>query len=261
MPSVPPRGRPSEAAYRYLDGASPAEIAWEWLRRDPDYCSLTPTSIDRADGDLRIAHAASATVHARWGCLNAPSAEGAWVESPVLWSSSIDPAVLAVMAVPAEDGDDGAFVLRRWRATATVLSSSGGEHLLLQGGGSSVRLDVISGTLRNGPVMLFHDLARTELLEPAMAALSRFHHLCQTGQFPALTGSPTQQSRRMILALRTHDALSQGASIRDIGIMVHGEERVRAEWPGSGDALKSQARRLIGLAREMTSGGYRRLLG
>lgn len=261
MPSVPPRGWPSDAAYRYLDRASPAEIAWEWLRRDPDYCSLTPTSIDRMDGDLRIAHAASSTVQARWGCLNAPSPGETWAQSPVLWSSSIDPSVLKVMAVPAHDREHGAFDLWRWRAMATLLSSPDGEHLLLRDAGSSVRLDVISGTLRDGAVMLFHDLTMTEPLELAMAALSRFHHLCRTGQLPALTGSPTQQSHRMVLALRTHDALAQGASIRDIGIMVHGEERVRAEWPGSGDALKSQARRLIGLAREMTSGGYRRLLG
>lgn len=261
MPSVPPHDWPSDVTYRYLDAASPAEIAWEWLRRDPDYCSLTPTSIDRMDGDLRTARAASATVGACWGCLNTPPPCRTWAESPVLWSASIDPTVLAVMAVPADDTNDGAFDLRRWRAMATLLSSPGGEHLLLRDTGSSVRLDVISGTLRDGPVMLFHDLARAELLEPGMASLRRFHHLCRTGQFPAVNGAPTQQSRRMILALRTHDALAQGASIRDIGIMVHGDERVRAEWPGSGDALKSQARRLIGLAREMASGGYRRLLG
>lgn len=261
MPSVPPRDWPSEAAYRYLDGASAAEIAWEWLRRDPDYSSLTPTSIDRMDGGLRIARAASATVGARWGCLNTPPPGRTWAESPVLWSASIDRTVLAVVAIPANDGDDGAFDLRRWLGMATLLSSPGGEHLLLQSAGSSLRLDVISGTLRDGPVMLFHDLARVELLEPALTALRRFHFLCGTGQLPDKTGQPTQQSRRTILALRTHDALMLGASIRDIGIMVHGDERVRAEWPGSGDALKSQARRLIRLARSMASGGYRKLLG
>lgn len=124
----------------------------------------------------------------------------------------------------------------------------------------SVRLDVISGSLSDGPVVLFHQLSRIEQLEPKLAALRRFHHLCRTGQFPAVTGSPTQQFRRQILALRTHDAIAQGASIRDIGIMLHGGDRVGAEWPGSGDALKSQARRLIALAREMAGGGYRRLL-
>lgn len=261
MPSVPPRGWPGDATYRYLDGASPAEIAWEWLRRDPAYCSLNPTAIDRMDGGLRIAQAAIFTVQARWDCLNSPSPKGTWAESPVLWSSSIDPAVLSVMAVPANGGDEGVFDLRRWRAMAMMLPSASGEHLLLQGAGSCLRLDVMSGTLRDGPVMLFLDLARAEPFEPALAALRRFRHLCRTGHFPAVTGSPTQQSRRMILALRTHDALGQGASIRDISIMLHGDERVRAEWPGSGDALKSQARRLIGLAREMASGGYRTLLG
>lgn len=261
MPSVPPHRWPSEASYRYLDTAAPAEIAWEWLRRDPDYCALALDSAAPMEGDPWIARAASATVSARWGCLNTPSPGKTWAESPVLWSSSIEPAVLTVMAVPADDADEGAFDLRRWRAMATLASSPSGEHFLLQNARSSVRLDVVSGTLRDGPVMLFHDLARIGLLEPKLAALRRFHHLCRTGHFPAVTGSPTQQSRRQILALRTHDAIAQGASIRDIGSMLHGDERIRAEWPGSGDAFKSQARRLIALAREMAGGGYRRLLG
>lgn len=260
MPSNPPRDWPNEASYRYLEGATGAEIAWEWLRRDPDYRRLIPTSIDRVAGGLRIAQAAGPTIRARWDCLNVPTPDATWAESPVLWSSSIDPAVLAVMAVPADGVDDGAFDLRQWRAMATLLSSSCEEHLLLQGAGSSVRLDVMSGTLSDGPVRLLHDIARAQRLEPTLAALRRFHSLCLTGEFPPVTGPSMQQCRRMILALRTHDALACGASIRDIGILVHGRERVRAEWPGPGDALKSQARRLIGLAREMASGGYRRLL-
>lgn len=260
MPSVPPRGWPGEATYRYLDNAAPAEIAWEWLRRDPDYRALAPHFDDLQHGDLRIAHAASAAVRARLGCLNTPSPGKRWPESPVLWSSSIDPTVLTVMAVPADAADDRAFDLRHWRTMATLVASPSGEHLLLWDARSSVRLDVISGSLSDGPVMLFHQLSRIEQLEPKLAALRRFHHLCRTGQFPAVTGSPTQQSRRQILALRTHDAIARGASIRDIGIMLHGDERVGAEWPGSGDALKSQARRLIALAREMAGGGYRRLL-
>jgi hypothetical protein len=111
-----------------------------------------------------------------------------------------------------------------------------------------------------GPVLLFHDLVGAADLEPAIAALRQFHRLCRTGEFLSESGPTLQQSRRLILALRTYDALAQGASIRDIGSMIHCDERVRADWPGSGDALKSQARRLIALAHHMVSGGYRRLL-
>jgi hypothetical protein len=59
--------------------------------------------------------------------------------------------------------------------------------------------------------------------------------------------------------LRVHDALVAGASIRDVGVMLFGLERVRDEW--AGEALKSQCRRLIATARDMAAGGYRELLG
>jgi hypothetical protein len=69
-----------------------------------------------------------------------------------------------------------------------------------------------------------------------------------------------QRRRRLIQAIRVHDALVQGASIRDVGVMLFGIDRIRAEWPGSGEALKSQSRRMIALSRFMASGGYRTLL-
>lgn len=67
-----------------------------------------------------------------------------------------------------------------------------------------------------------------------------------------------QTWRRHIAALRVHDALALGASIRDIGLLLFGLERIRQEW--AGEALKSQCRRLIAQARAMAAGGYRSLL-
>src|SRR3546814_4790994 len=77
------------------------------------------------------------------------------------------------------------------------------------------------------------------------------------GRIPALSTRACQRLRRQVLALRVHDALAAGASIRDVGIMLFGFERVRDEW--ADEALKSHCRRLIALAREMVAGGYRTL--
>src|SRR3546814_17468111 len=81
----------------------------------------------------------------------------------------------------------------------------------------------------------------------------------RTGRIPALSTRACQRLRRQVLALRVHDALAAGASIRDVGIMLFGFERVRDEW--ADEALKWHCRRLIALAREMVAGGYRTLLG
>lgn len=260
MPLVPPHPWLDSDAYRYLEGASPCELAWEWLRRDPDYRQLSPTGSRLGADGIRIAGAATPASQARWGCLNMPAPDRPWADYPVLWSPSVDPTVLQVMTVPARAEDCRAFDLRRWRAIATLVLSPDREHLLLQDAGHAIRLDVTAGSLLDGPVLLFHDFSGTEALEPRMGALRHFLLLCRTGHFPSRAALTSQRSRRMVLALRAHDCLAQGASIRDIGVMIHGYERVRADWPGSGDALKSQARRLIALSQSMASGGYKDLL-
>lgn len=87
-----------------------------------------------------------------------------------------------------------------------------------------------------------------------MAALRRFLHFCRVGVLPAYSPPASQRLRRQAVILRVADALAQGASIRDVGIMLYGAERVSEEW--ADEALKSQCRRLIAMAR----GGYKSLL-
>lgn len=261
MPGSPHRGWPGSEAYRYLETAGCADLAWEWLRRDPDYRRLAPSSCGRTAGGVKIFAAASPKCEARWGCLNMPDPDLGFPDAPLVWSAAIDSSVLRVAASPADPDSCSAFNVRQLRAAATlVIGSQGRESLLLRDTGPSLRMDVISGSLLNGPVLLLHDFAWAGDIEPAIAALRRYLCLCRTGAFPAEAVPRNQRSGRQIRALRVYDALSQGASIRDIGMMLFGMDRVRAEWPGAGDALKSHCRRMIALARFMASGGYRMLL-
>jgi hypothetical protein len=130
--------------------------------------------------------------------------------------------------------------------------------VLVRDGKECLRLDVASGTILAGPVSVYVDLTSVREIEFAIGALRLLHHLSRTGGFPRARGSPRQGLRRQIMALRVYDALGLGASIRDVGVMLFGADRVREEW--AGEALKSQCRRLIALARHMTAGGYLSLL-
>lgn len=40
MPAAAHSAWPAAGSYRHLDGAGPADLAWEWLRRDPEYQRL-----------------------------------------------------------------------------------------------------------------------------------------------------------------------------------------------------------------------------
>jgi hypothetical protein len=251
MSAAWPDAWPAVVSYRYLDAAGPTDLAWEWLRRDPDYRRMAPAS-GIPTGDVMILEPAPANCTARWGCLNMPDAGQPWLEAPLLWSSDVDPSVLNVLASPFSGRASATFDLARYGAMATVVDGGDCQHVLLREGSGVVRLDVLCGSLLEGPVSLVLSLAGMEESEPAMLALRRFLHL------PAPSAPVRPRLRRQVQALRVHDALSQGASIRDVGIMLFGRERVRHEW--ADEALKSQCRRLIILAREMVSGGYRTLL-
>jgi hypothetical protein len=257
MSAGSPDACPAAASYRYLDGAAPADLAWEWLRRNPDYRRVPPESVVTA-GDVTILDPAPAHCTARWGCLNMPDARQPWLEAPLLWSAEVDPSILNVLALPASDRVGPTFNLDTCSSMAMVVNGGGCQHVLLRAGAEAVRLDVLSGSLVDGPVSLVLSLAGMEENEAAVLALRRFLHLRRTGRFPAPSSPPRQRLQRQVQALRVHDALVAGASIRDVGIMLFGFERVRDEWVG--EALKSQCRRLIALARETAAGGYRHLL-
>jgi hypothetical protein len=244
--------------YRGLEGVTRAELAEQWLWRDPEYRKLAPAAMRSTARGLLIDAAPRWSVE-RWGCLHI----GHRTEHgglPLLWSAAVQPSVLRVAAWSAGEGDPAAFDLRRWADhAALVVGHSGCQHLVLYGRRRMLRLDVASGSLLSGAVQLHYPLSCGSASDMAIETLKRFQHLCRTGDFASL---PVDRppSRRAIEALRVHDALAEGASIRDIGIILFGPERIRLEWHAPGEALKSCCRRLIAHARAMASGGYRALL-
>lgn len=257
MPAALPDAWPAAASYRYLDHAGPSGLAWEWLRRDPAYQAVAGTSAV-AHGDVTLLEPAPPDCTGRWGCLAMPDASLGWTEAPVLWSAAVDASVLQVVALPVMDRQTEPFDLIGSAARATVIRGENREHVLLGVGAGAIRLDVAGGSLLEGPVSLMHDLAGVVDLEPALVALRRFLEFRRTGHLTVVPPAG-QRLGRQVLALRVHDALVTGASIRDVGVMLFGLERVREEW--AGEALKSQCRRLIAMARDMAAGGYRELLG
>lgn len=245
-------------AYRYLEAAGPEDFAWEWLRRAPGYPQSGPPSACPGPGGVTIVHAAPPSCTARWGCLNLPDTGETYMEARILWSAAVDPSILRVLALSSPDRDGPTFDLSQCGVAATVVRRAECEHVLLRDTRSAVRLDVLSGTLLDGPVRLFHDFAGTGEGGPVIAALRRFLFMRETRRFPDRSLHSTQRRLRQITALRVHDTLVQGASIRDVGVMLFGTQRIDNEW--ADEALKSQCRRLIALARTMVSGGYLSLL-
>lgn len=245
--------------YGYLQGLNRTDLAWEWLRRDADYQRLSPSHKQRTNLGLCIDIAPAACI-ARWGCLYIEAPELRAAEVSMLWSSALDPRVLRVVASPCSCHDAAAFDLRQWADRAVIIiGDADRKHILLRGD-PDIRLDVFAGTLHDGPVSFLFDMAGSDNYGPSIRSLRHFlASYCSGGASP-LPSARNSLPRRMIDALRVHDALHQGASIRDIGIMLFGMIRVEAEWQSPGEALKSCCRRLIAYSRFMASGGHRKLL-
>lgn len=97
-------------------------------------------------------------------------------------------------------------------------------------------------------------------LVPKILPLRRLLDLSLHRRFAASLFPVERKSARWLDLLRIHDALVDGASQREIGAALFGEQRIDEAWNGPSDSLRSRVRRLVKDARAMARGGYRLLL-
>ena len=159
-----------------------------------------------------------------------------------MWSGLLDSRVLPARA---EMPLDGAARLLDARADGVrILIGSDREHLLVQHGDTLIRIDVVEGTVRNGPVTLRFDLADDARLEDRIAAIRSFR--------AAPTPGPRHERlANKLLALQAVDMRKAGASLRKTADLLFGP----GDWPGGGDHRKSRVRRLCDLGTSLIEAG------
>jgi hypothetical protein len=166
--------------------------------------------------------------------------------------------VLTSSAQPSGDAAD-IFDIRRFADVARVVLGPGGtEHLLLSDGKSTLRVDVESGTLLDGPVLLSYRLAGLTAAEGPLDTLRRLLQLCRVGRLSP--GSSLVRNRRLVTLLRAYDGLRTGAAQREVASTLLSREPLPVRWRTEVPSLRSQAQRLVHGARAMAAGGYRSLL-
>ncbi|WP_051749744.1 DNA -binding domain-containing protein [Sphingobium chlorophenolicum] len=144
---------------------------------------------------------------------------------------------------------------------AIAIDPAGYEHAVLSDGWHHIRLDIEEGRLAGQDAVLLHYRLRgLALAETRLLPLRRLLDLCRHRRFARSLFPRDSRIDRGIELLRVHDALGEGASQREIGAMLFGEERTAHEWSGASDSLRSRVRRLVREARDMARGGYRQLM-
>ena len=190
----------------------------------------------------------------------APPAGMSAMRAPLFWRASVADTVVAIDAIPADPDHPDALDIRRTGVAVFLLDrSAAGQRLLLRERGRSIRFDVRSGTLAEGPVRLRYALEGLSRLEPQLLTLRRLAALWRLGRMPAELFPSEPRAARWILALRTIDALADGASQREIAEVLFGRDAL-ADWRGDSDYLRMRVQRLVRSGRELAEHGYLRLL-
>lgn len=242
------------AAYASLLEADRSLFAWEWLRRDPGYRRAAARALAQDTGEAR-----DDPVAAEFGLVRFEDPNLGVPKARPLWRSEVDPYVLAVRRGSGTRAGD-AFAPGRLGDLATVVQTEGTEHLLLSDGLRALRLDGPVGLFSVGPACLRYSLEGLVTAEPPVMTLRRFLALCRTHRFGRSLHRPEPRARRWILMLRAWDGLSAGAGQREIAAVLLSRSVAQARWRSREPSVRSQVQRLVGGARQMAMGGYRRLL-
>lgn len=196
------------------------------------------------------------------GCTFAEHPDRPAPSARIIWHADLDPGTIGVAAEPADPSDPDSLHIDRiasWLAIA--VDTAGREHVVLSDGWHHIRLDVEEGRLTGQEAVLLryrlHGLASAET---RLLPLRRLLDLCRHRRFARTLFPRDPRIARGLEMLRVHDALSSGASQREIGEALFGAERVREDWSNGSDSLRSRVRRLVREARDMARGGYRQLM-
>ncbi len=183
-------------------------------------------------------------------------------EARIIWQADVDPATLRVAVIPVyQAGPDHLEIARLAPWLSVVTDGEGHEHAVLSDGWRHVRIDVEAGSLvEGGLVLLEYRLAGLASAQSSATALRRFLQLAIHRRFAVTLFPPEPRMTRWLTLLRVSDALRAGASQREIGRVLFGDERVDQDWDGHSDSLRSRVRRLVRDTRAMARGGYRALL-
>ncbi|WP_298018181.1 DUF2285 domain-containing protein [uncultured Castellaniella sp.] len=239
------------AAYLYILHLDGPALAWEYLRRHPDY---------RRDWlrRSRRSHTAQHTAQ-RWGlrlledpALDTRDAHPIWLSDPY-----------GVQLYPDADPMPGAALFTLWRIPGEKHLIHDGMRLMLRvrWPGCSLRLAVAPG-LADGMAYVYAVRAGTDSVAHAQALVFELNKLALTnGAAPiaVVRPRPTLSALQELHTLQALDATLAGASLRDIAEGLFGPKVVARDWHADG-ALRARVRRLVRRGDTLMRGGYHSLI-
>jgi len=235
------------AAYLYVLCLDPVALAWEYLRRNPDY-----------GRDWSAARQSAQGPEMAWGLVALEDPRRDARDAQPIWQ----PARLKLPTLVAVDAPSPSS------SRFSVWALPGHKSLACDGARLTLTLTSVVPTLRIGvPAGLGDGDAYGYVIEPGAGAQNQWRRI-QACEVALRSGSQPVQAiaqpvdRRRPVHMRTLqalDGLNAGASHRAIACALFGVSRVTKDWHPDGD-LRAQVRFLIRRGRVLMREGYLALL-
>jgi hypothetical protein len=241
----------SPSVYAYLDQLDPSGLAWEFLRRNPDY-QRDYRTVTRNPARTELSEA----LQRRWG-LRFPVDPGLRTDrAPVVWLPGINPSTVLLAPAPA--------LLRDTRTIEGITPvfariADDGDYWLIEDPPCHLPIVLIGGATAASPIAAIIPLS-VDFSARARAAL-RFWRLLHGQQSRRPSRGLTQQRhRRLALTLRALDAHLAGETYRAIAQGLFGPERIPAGSGWKTHDLRDRTIRLVRAGIALMRGGYLGLL-
>ena len=235
------------AAYLYVLHLDGPALAWEYLRRDPDY---------QRDWLHRQRHP---EVAQRWGLRLLEDPEQDARDAHPAWFPDHD---TVVQLYPDADPPPDASLFDFWRIPGHKQLIHDGRRLVLvaRQPGCCLRL-ALSPALEDG-------MAYVYAIRTCQTPCTRFRTLADelhklqeasdTTPAGVVNPRPSPSSLLELHTLQALDGTLAGASLRTVADVLFGSDAVAEGWHADGD-LRARVRRLVQRGKKLMLGGYRRL--
>ncbi|MFA5676982.1 MAG: DUF2285 domain-containing protein [Pseudomonas sp.] len=232
------------AAYLYVLHLDDLALAWEYLRRNPDY---------RRDWLRRRRQPGAAE---RWGLRV--------LEDPALDARNAHPAWFpdhdaVVQLYPDADPPPDALVFEFWRIPGDKCLIHDGKRLVLitRGPGYCLRL-AFAPSLDDGMAYVYAIRACAIVCSRYQVLIAELGKLTAGAVLVAVKPRPSSASLLELHTLQALDATLAGASLREVAEGLFGVDVVVADWHAD-SALRARVRRLVRRGDALMHSGYRRL--
>ena len=256
-------GQIEDYAYtRELDGTG---WAWEFLRRNEDYC--VDFRMNRAGHPVAIRHVSGATLYRSqrrflaaevWDLSLFADPEKSALDQDIFWHPTVKKHTVKCQSKPSHDIAAEMLSLESFCGRRAVLMGPGHEHITIRAPRMSADLINQSGTLLIGS-------SNVTFLHEGIGAVSRHHEtlrilerLTEKTANEDRAPEPTHSKYRDYLVAL--DGRLAGRSYRDIAGILYGPDRIGPYWTDDSRGYKSKVIRAAKCGLALTNGGYRELL-